>query len=166
MSLRLTVKRRATGANPRLPLLGTLAAVALLAGCGGSSQPGGQRSTSSTPTSRSAAGPGVAGNRSARTGGPMPARRAPGTSGGAGQSSAGAQTTGFDVTIAFARCMRSHGVPNFPNPTGRSGLLGPSSGADLGSPRFQSALNGPCRSLAPPAWVSSGPVSIAGGGGS
>jgi hypothetical protein len=62
---------------------------------------------------------------------------------------------GFSVD--FARCMRSHGVPNFPDPTGRAGQLGPDSGIDLASPQFQAAVNGPCKSLAPLAWVDSGP---------
>jgi hypothetical protein len=170
MSLLLTVMRRATCAHARRSLLGALAVVALLSGCGGSSQPGGRRSPSVAATSRSAAGPVLASSPSVQTAGPMPARRGRGSSRVGRTSSAGAPasttTAGFDVTIAFARCMRSHGVPNFPNPTGRPGLLGPGSGVDLSSPRFQSAVNGPCRSLAPPAWVSSGPVSSSGGGGS
>ncbi|HLK00184.1 MAG TPA: hypothetical protein VKU39_09785 [Streptosporangiaceae bacterium] len=71
--------------------------------------------------------------------------------GGTGQRSAGAS-----FSPAFARCMRAHGVPKFPDPGGQ---LGPGSGADPASAAFQAALNGPCRSLAPPAWVSSGQVS-------
>ena len=74
-----------------------------------------------------------------------------GTSGGAGQRSTG---TGFSP--ALARCMRAHGVPKFPDPGGQ---LGPGSGADPASPVFQAAINGPCRSVAPAAWVSSGQVS-------
>jgi hypothetical protein len=66
-------------------------------------------------------------------------------------------------TAAFARCMRAHGVPNFPDPNGRSGQLGPDSGVDPGSPAYLAALNGPCRSLAPPAWLdSTGPGSVPG----
>jgi hypothetical protein len=74
-----------------------------------------------------------------------------GTSGGTGQRS-----TGTDFSLALARCMRAHGVPGFPDPGGR---VGPGSGADPASPAFQSAINGPCRSVAPAAWVSSGQVS-------
>jgi hypothetical protein len=55
--------------------------------------------------------------------------------------------------------MRSHGVPKFPDPDGKGGQLGPGTGADPASQAFQAALNGPCRSLAPSAWVSSGQVS-------
>jgi hypothetical protein len=63
------------------------------------------------------------------------------------------------VTVAFAECMRSHGVPNFPNPNpnGNGSVFGPGSGIDPTSPQFQHGLEA-CKSLAPPAWVSSGPV--------
>jgi hypothetical protein len=74
-------------------------------------------------------------------------------SGGSGNRSAGT------FSFAFARCMRAHGVPRFPDPDGKSGQLGPGSGVDPASQAFQAAINGPCRSLAPPAWVSSGTVS-------
>jgi hypothetical protein len=73
------------------------------------------------------------------------------------------QTTGA-FTVAFARCMRTHGVPQFPDPNGRPGQLGPDSGIDMAAPAVVAALTGPCRSLAPPAWVDAGPGSAAGGG--
>lgn len=66
-------------------------------------------------------------------------------------------------TAAFAKCMRENGVANFPDPNGSAGQLGPASGIDPTSNAFQSALNGPCQSLAPPEWLSSGPVSRGGG---
>jgi hypothetical protein len=62
-------------------------------------------------------------------------------------------------SLEFARCMRANGVPNFPDPNGRGGQLGPDSGIDPASAAFQSAVNGPCRSLAPAEWVSDGPGS-------
>jgi hypothetical protein len=74
------------------------------------------------------------------------------------------QAQGGTFTVAFARCMRAHGVPKFPDPNGQSGQLGPGSGIDPNSPQFQSAVNGPCKSMAPPGWVSSGPVVAPGGG--
>ena len=76
---------------------------------------------------------------------------------GAGPSSGTRSTSG--VTVAFAECMRSHGVPNFPNPNpnGNGSVFGPGSGIDPTSPQFQHGLEA-CKSLAPPAWVSSGPV--------
>jgi hypothetical protein len=61
------------------------------------------------------------------------------------------------VTVAFAKCMRSHGVPHFPNPNGNRPVFGPGSGIDPTSPQFQHAL-GACKFLAPPTWVSAGPV--------
>lgn len=79
---------------------------------------------------------------------------------GSSPSSGTRSTSG--VTIAFAKCMRSHGVPNFPNPTGNGSVfLGPGSGVDPTSPQFQRALQA-CKSLAPPSWISSGPVSSGG----
>lgn len=42
--------------------------------------------------------------------------------------------------LAFARCMRAHGVPNFPDPTSSSGAqAGAPDGIDPQSPAFQSA---------------------------
>jgi hypothetical protein len=60
--------------------------------------------------------------------------------------------------IAFARCMRSHGVPNFPDPSGSGGGLrvqvqsGPSgtsvNGVAVSGPAFRSAMQA-CRSYLP-----------------
>jgi hypothetical protein len=91
-----------------------------------------------------AAGPGSSGPGSSG-----PGSSGPGSS-GPGQRSSGA------FSFAFATCMRAHGVPNFPDPDGQAGQLGPGSGIDPGSSRFQSALNGPCKSLAPPGWLNTG----------
>jgi hypothetical protein len=63
----------------------------------------------------------------------------------------------------FAQCMRANGVPNFPDPNGKGGQLGPDSGIDPGAAAYLSALNGPCRSLAPPEWVADGPGSAPSG---
>ena len=46
--------------------------------------------------------------------------------------------------LKFSRCMRTHGVPNFPDPSfgtgGRVGIrFGPGSGVDPSSPSFQQA---------------------------
>ncbi len=70
------------------------------------------------------------------------------------------QTEGEGYSVDFAKCMRANGVPSFPDPGGQ-GPFAP--GVDPSSSTYKAALNGPCRSLAPPAWVSSGP-SIPGGG--
>ena len=72
--------------------------------------------------------------------------------------SAGGTTSGSNYTVAFAECMRAHGMPNFPNPGNGSAFGPPGSGVDPTSPQFQRALEA-CKSLAPPEWVSTGPVS-------
>ncbi len=79
------------------------------------------------------------------------------TAGGAGSGGSGQRTAG-SFSLAFATCMRAHGVPDFPDPNGQAGQLGPGSGIDPDSAQFQSALNGPCKPLAPPGWVGSGKV--------
>lgn len=88
-----------------------------------------------------------------------------GSQGSAGAGSSGQPTSGSSgqqasgtFSLAFARCMRVHGVPNFPDPDGQAGQLGPSSGINPNSPEYQAAINGPCESLAPHGWVGSGKV--------
>ncbi|MFD0635912.1 hypothetical protein [Catenulispora yoronensis] len=67
--------------------------------------------------------------------------------------------TTVSFTADFARCMRANGVPAFPDPeAAKADWLAPGSGVDPASPQFLAALNGPCRTLAPAAWLSSGPV--------
>ncbi len=41
--------------------------------------------------------------------------------------------------LAFARCMRAHGVPNFPDPSSSGAQAGPPAGIDPQSPAFQTA---------------------------
>jgi hypothetical protein len=85
---------------------------------------------------------------------------------GASAPPGGQGRTVSSFTVLFAQCMRANGVPNFPDPNGQPGQLGPNSGIDPTSEKFQLAINGPCESLAPPAWVDSGsgsgPGSVAG----
>jgi hypothetical protein len=51
--------------------------------------------------------------------------------------------------VRFADCMRSHGVPNFPDPTaGGTFKLGPTT--DARAPAFRAAMDD-CRNLRPPA---------------
>jgi len=80
----------------------------------------------------------------------------------AGTGSAGNESTG-GYSVAFAACMRAHGVPKFPNPNGSVGQLGPDSGVNPASSAYQATLMGPCKSLAPAGWVSSGQVTNGGG---
>ncbi|HEY0871254.1 MAG TPA: hypothetical protein VGD55_12710 [Acidothermaceae bacterium] len=52
--------------------------------------------------------------------------------------------------LQFAQCMRSHGVPNFPDPDGTGRIPDPATGGiDQGSPQFQAA-NDACVQYRPP----------------
>jgi hypothetical protein len=52
--------------------------------------------------------------------------------------------------LRFSQCMRSHGVPNFPDPDGTGRIPDPASfGIDQGSPQFQAA-NQACAQYRPP----------------
>jgi hypothetical protein len=62
------------------------------------------------------------------------------TNGGGGGANSSAE-------LAFAQCMQTHGVPNFPDPTA-NGALGIPPGVDANSPQFQSAYQA-CSSLLP-----------------
>lgn len=123
--------------------LAALASIAFLVGACGSDP----ASSSSTTTAGATSGTGVV--------------ISSGSGSGSGSQS-GDRTTG-SYSVAFAECMRAHGVPKFPNPNGSPGQLGPGSGVNISSPTYQAALNGPCESLAPAGWVSSGPVTEGGG---
>jgi hypothetical protein len=109
--------------------------------CGAGSPDASQATTSTTDAGTSNTGTGAV--------------TRPGSSAGSGSS--GNETTG-SYSVAFAECMRAHGVPKFANPDGSGGQRGPDSGINPASSAFQAALSGPCKSLAPAGWVSSGPV--------
>ncbi len=48
--------------------------------------------------------------------------------------------------LKYARCMRTHGVSNMPDPDSRGHLdIGPGTGVDVNSPRFQAAFQN-CKS--------------------
>ena len=54
------------------------------------------------------------------------------------------------VMLIYARCLRAHGVSNMPDPDSRGHLdIGPGSGVDVNSPRFQAAYRA-CRSRLSP----------------
>lgn len=64
--------------------------------------------------------------------------------------------------LKYARCMRSHGVLNFPDPTSKG--LGAMNGIDMNSPQFQSASQ-TCQHLLPAIGGNgNGPVTAPGGG--
>jgi hypothetical protein len=111
--------------RPRLALL-ALTALALTAACGGAASGSGVASLGSTTTTK------PSGNAS--TGGPAKFNR--------------------DDALKFSQCMRTHGVPNFPDPTISAGGAsirlsgGPDSGLDPNSPQFQAAQSA-CKHLMP-----------------
>ena len=112
--------------SPRARLLAAAALVSglLAAGCGGSSH--GPTTTTSSGSTASASSTATA--------------RAVTTT----VSRVGAPTT----ALAFSECMRSNGVPNFPDPKPGGALEFPVSGGNAGSPAFRSA-QAKCRKLLP-----------------
>jgi hypothetical protein len=58
-------------------------------------------------------------------------------------STVGAASSKYSQFLAFAQCMRAHGVPNFPDPPSSGGGAaidaGPGTGLDPNSPAFKSA---------------------------
>lgn len=66
------------------------------------------------------------------------------TSQGSSQGAA-AQASAQQKSLAFAACVRKHGVPNFPDPVNGHFLI---SGSVQSSPQFQSAINA-CQKLLP-----------------
>ncbi len=110
--------------------LAALASAALLAGCGGSSSSPGVAHLSSSTSSSSD------------------------TSGGGSSSSPESGAPTQQKMVAFAQCMRSHGVPEFPEPTEgkllvqRSDHNGHVTGINPQSSQFQAASKA-CAKLAP-----------------
>jgi hypothetical protein len=77
----------------------------------------------------------------------------PGVAGAAASPSASspaAASSGTTQAIKYAACMRSHGVPGFPDPTVKNGAVGfditAADGIDPNSPQYQAALQA-CSSL-------------------
>jgi hypothetical protein len=69
--------------------------------------------------------------------------------GSSARSNSGSGSNGGGAGIKFADCVRSHGVPNFPDPSVGGGIqISPSSGINAQSPAFQSAQNA-CSKLMP-----------------
>ena len=69
--------------------------------------------------------------------------------GSAATPNSGPGAKGGRAGIEFSDCMRSHGVPGFPDPSAGGGIhITPSAGIDPQSPAFQSAQNA-CSTLMP-----------------
>ena len=75
----------------------------------------------------------------------------PSPTGSGGSADAGGSANSPSA-VSYSQCMRSHGVPNFPDPGSNGGFnLGPaggSGGLDPNSPQFQKASQA-CQSLMP-----------------
>lgn len=126
--------------------VGTLALLA--AACGNSPQAGvaSLGTTTTTTTTQSSAS-------AATTGGgaqPVSAGGATGSPSGGHQASSIAMSVGsYTAALEFAKCMRSHGVPDFPDPNSNGTIqFGSGSGANPGSPQFQKAQEA-CRKFLP-----------------
>jgi hypothetical protein len=82
------------------------------------------------------------------------------TTAGSAKGQGDNKSSGNDNQLAYARCMRAHGVPDFPDPNSQRGftLQGGQEG-DLGpdSPAFQQA-NEDCQQLTPVSGVGHGPT--------
>jgi hypothetical protein len=70
-------------------------------------------------------------------------------SGGTSTTGTTAASTRYNQSLHFSACMRSHGVPNFPDPTSGGGIsISSSSGIDPFSPAFKAAQSA-CGKLLP-----------------
>jgi hypothetical protein len=78
-----------------------------------------------------------------------------------GRPSAAQQAKEQQAALKFAQCMRSHGVPNFPDPKAGGALtVGKKTGVDPNTPQFKAAAQ-TCQKLVP-----GSPIVAAPGGGS
>jgi hypothetical protein len=67
--------------------------------------------------------------------------------GGGGSSPSASGSSDYQQEVAFAHCMRSHNVPDWPDPQPQGGF--PRTGTDQSSPQFRSAFKA-CQHLLPP----------------
>ena len=85
-----------------------------------------------------------------------------GGKGGSGTNSSASTDKGFEQALKFSQCMRSHGLPNFPDPQQKSGgvelTLSKSSGINPSSSTFRSA-QAACRKYAPGGKTTGRPLS-------
>jgi hypothetical protein len=79
--------------------------------------------------------------------------------GSSSKPTADAGKGGYPQALAFSRCMRAHGLPNFPDPSSNGhGIqlsVGPSSGVNPQAPAFQAAQKA-CQHLMPGGGPTSG----------
>lgn len=111
----------------------------IVAGCGGGGKSPGVANvgTTSTSTSHSSSSANKGSGGTALSGG---APSASSGGGGGAQSGFAIQSANPQKALKFSECMRSHGVPNFPDPNGQGVIQGSSSeGLDPNSPAFEKA---------------------------
>jgi hypothetical protein len=159
MNTNTTASRRLSGRTAQrcAPLIATAVLLTGSAACAG--QAHGPAASDSSTSSSAAADQSADPGGMARSGsGPVNVHSGSDPS-GSDPSGSGQRATAVTFSLQFAQCMRAHGVPKFPDPQdAKAGWLAPGSGVDPGSAEFQGAINGPCRSLAPAAWLSNGQV--------
>ncbi|HEX4033704.1 MAG TPA: hypothetical protein VHX66_04605 [Solirubrobacteraceae bacterium] len=123
--------RLSAALRARLPILAALATAALVAGCGGSSHNPSVASVSSPTTSTSSA---------AKTDSATASRSSASRGGGAAGSSPNVPSNPQLAALDYAECMRSHGVPKFPDPQAGGGFtFRKGAGVDPSSPLFVAA---------------------------
>ncbi len=118
--------KRLTPPRTRLLTAAALLSGVLVAGCGGGSPSAGVARLSGASTSGSTA---ASGGGAVSSGPPSPS------------------TIGSDE-LAFAKCMRSNGVPNFPDPGASGGFLFHAGAGFISSPAFKAA-QAKCHELLP-----------------
>jgi hypothetical protein len=121
----------------RLFALAALASAVVIAGCGGGSKDPNVAAASSTTTSTSSASSSATTSRSNRT------------NSGAGNSSSSVSENPEVAALAYAKCMRANGEPDFPDPQAGGGFVfQKGAGVDPSSPLFQAA-SAKCQRLMP-----------------
>jgi hypothetical protein len=126
--------RSAPSVSQCLGLAVVASLLVVAAGCGGGS---------SAPPVAS-----LGGANSTTTAGTAPHSGAPSGGSGSGGSFSSSIRIGSGGT-AYSACMRSHGVPNFPDPNGQGVItFGSGNGIDPSSPQFESAQKA-CQKLMP-----------------
>ncbi len=128
--------KRLTPPRPRMLTAAALLSGVLVVGCGGSSPSPTVARLAGTTSSGSAGGASAPGANAA-------------AGGGAASSGTPSPSALESDALAYARCMRSSGVPNFPDPTDGGGFLfHASAGIDPSSPAFKAAQT-KCHKLLP-----------------
>jgi hypothetical protein len=86
--------------------------------------------------------------------------------GGSSTGSATGQSTAYQKALAYAQCVRAHGIPDFPDPNSKGQFIVQNGSADPTSNVSKAVANAAlkaCLSLAPPS-IAQGPSASQGGG--